>query len=187
MNALLWFASRGTGVVSILLCTAVLLLGLVTAGRRRPGGDHAAVTMGLHRTLALGSLAFLVAHIGTAIAETYVSLDAISAIVPFTSGYERIWVGLGTLAVDLLIALVGTSLVRHRLPEKLWRTVHLMAFAAWLMAIVHGLALGTTSEPVLRGITLGCAAAGLAAAAWRVGTTTTDADHRRRIARQEWI
>ena len=58
--------------------------------------------MGLHRWLSLGMVVFLVVHIATAIAETYVSIDAISAIVPFTSGYETLWVGLGTLAVDLL-------------------------------------------------------------------------------------
>lgn len=186
MNELLWFASRGTGVVSITLLTVVMCLGMLTSGRRRPHGTRAAVVMGLHRTLSLGALAFVAAHVGTAIAETYVSIDLVSALVPFTSGYERVWVGLGTLAVDLLVALVVTSLLRHRIPERLWRAVHRTAFAFWPIALAHGLALGTADEPVLRAITLGCATVGLATLAWRLWAQDPDTRRRHAVAAQEW-
>ena len=46
MNELLWYLSRATGVVSIVLLTVVVVLGLVTSGRRRPTGDSATVVMG---------------------------------------------------------------------------------------------------------------------------------------------
>jgi hypothetical protein len=85
--------------------------------------------MGLHRTLALGTSAFLLTHVATAVGETDVEIDLVSAVLPFTSGYEPLWVGLGTLAVDIVAAVVATSLLRHRLPERLWRGVHVLAFA----------------------------------------------------------
>lgn len=189
-NELLWFASRATGIASIALLTAVLVLGLVTAGRRGPGtargAGTSAVVMGLHRTLALGSVAFLVAHIGTAIAETYVNIDLISAVVPFTSGYETAWVGLGSIAVDLAVAVLATSLLRHRLPERLWRAVHVLAFAAWPLAVVHGFLLGTADQPLLRETTLACGVIGVLAMGWRLWHRNHDARRRAEVLAGEW-
>lgn len=186
MNEILWFVSRATGVASVTLLTAVVVLGLVTASRRPPVGIRSAVVMGLHRSLALGSVVFLLVHIATAIGESYVSIDLISAVVPFTSGYETAAVGLGTVAVDIVIAIVATSLLRHRLPERLWRAVHLLAFVFWPVALVHGIALGTSSEALLRGITIACAVIGVAAVGWRFFATSPDAERREAVLVQEW-
>lgn len=186
MNELLWYVSRATGTASLVLLTAVLVLGALTAGRRNPHSQRPALVMGLHRSLALGMSAFLLAHIATAVGETYVNIDVVSAVVPFTSGYEKAWVGLGTVAFDLIIAVVVTSLLRHRLPTRVWKGIHLLAFALWPTAVVHGFAMGTGSEPLLRGVTVGCAAVGLASVLWR--TASTYADHTRRevVVLQEW-
>ncbi|MEO3938432.1 ferric reductase-like transmembrane domain-containing protein [Dermatophilaceae bacterium Soc4.6] len=186
MNELLWYVSRGTGVASIVLLTAVLVLGMLTASRRPPAGIRSAVVMGLHRSLALGSTVFLFLHIATAIAETYVSIDLVSAVVPFTSGYERAWVGLGTLGVDIVATLVVTSLLRHRMPERIWRGVHLLAFAFWPMALVHGLTLGTSDQPLLRGTTLACGVVGAAALGWRLLATSPDHVRRHAVLAEEW-
>lgn len=186
MNELLWYTSRATGVVSLALLTAVLVLGALTSGRRAPHRVSPAVVMGLHRSLALGTTTFVLAHIATAVGETYVNIDLVSAFLPFTSGYEPLWVGLGTIAFDLVLALVVTSLLRHRLPERLWKAVHVLAFALWPTAVVHGWAMGTANQPLLRGATLACAAIGLSALGWRVVSTHHDRDRRRAVALQEW-
>jgi methionine sulfoxide reductase heme-binding subunit len=186
MNELLWYVSRATGTASLVLLTAVLVLGALTAGRRNPHSLAPAVVMGLHRTLALGTSAFLLAHIATAVGETYVNIDLVSAVVPFTAGYQAAWVGLGTVAFDLLVAVVVTSLLRHRLSPRVWKGVHLLAFALWPTAVVHGYAMGTANEPILRGLTVACAAVGAAALGWRVITTYADRSRREAIALQEW-
>ena len=186
MNELLWFTSRATGVVSIVLLTAVLVLGLVVAGRRRPHGMSQTVVTGLHRSLALGTSAFLLLHVATAIVETYVSIDLVSAVLPFSSSYQRAWVGLGTLAVDVGAAIVVTSLLRHRLSERVWRGVHLLALVMWPAAIAHGLALGTSDEPVLRLVTFSCALVGIVALGWRGLATHHDERRRSEVALQEW-
>lgn len=186
MNELLWYVSRATGVVSLALLTAVLVLGVVTSGRRRPHGERATVLMGLHRWLSLGMVVFLGVHVATAVAETYVSIDAVSALVPFTSSYETLWVGLGTLAVDLLVAVTATSWLRHRLPERAWRFVHLTAYLLWPLALAHGFAMGTAGEPLLRGATLACGLVGIGALAWRGTTRHADAARRSAVLTQEW-
>ncbi len=186
MNEALWFLSRAAGVASVVLLTVVMILGMVTASRRAPKGIRSTVVMGLHRSLSLGATVFLFVHVTTAVVETYVSIDWISAVVPFTSSYQTAWVGLGTLAVDLVAAIGLTSLLRHRLPERMWRGVHLTAFMFWPLAVVHGIAMGTGDEPVLRGISIGCAVAGAAAIGWRLLATDPDTQRRRTVAVQEW-
>ena len=186
MNELLWYTSRATGVLSIVLLTVVVVLGMLTSGRRRPHGESATIVMALHRWRSLGMLVFLGAHIATAVAETYVSIDAISAVLPFTSGYETVWVGLGTLAFDVLLAVVVSSLVRNHVPERAWRRIHLLSYAMWPMAVVHGLALGTSDELLLRGTTFVCLLVGAGAAVWRWTATHADRERRAHIAAQRW-
>jgi predicted ferric reductase len=185
MNQLLWYLSRATGTVSIVLLTTVLVLGALTAGRRSRAVSQT-VVVGLHRTLALGTSVFLLAHIATAVIETYVKIDWISAFVPFTAGYQPLWVGLGALAFDLILALVVTSLLRHRLSRRLWKGVHVLAFALWPMALVHGYAMGTANEPLLRAVPVLCAVVGGVSLVWRGLSTHADRSRRQAIVAQEW-
>ena len=186
MNLALWYVSRATGLVSLVLLTAVLVLGVVLSGRRRPHGGSATVVMALHRWWALGVSTFLVAHIVTAVVETYVDLGWISVLVPFTAGYEPLWVGLGTLAVDLVVAVGVTSYARHRLPERAWRAVHVLSYLLWPLAVVHGVAMGTADQPILRGVSIACGVVGAAAVAWRLSTTHHDDRRRSLVAARGW-
>lgn len=182
----LWFLSRGTGVVTVVLLTFVVGLGVVTAGRRRPHGESATVVMGLHRWLSLGMLVFLATHIVTAIADGYVPIGWLAVVVPFTSPYQTLLIGLGTLGVDLLVAVMVTSYLRHRIPERRWRAVHWLSYAMWLVAIVHGFTMGSSDQPGLRLVSLGCAVVGGLLVSWRVVATHTDRERRAEINAQEW-
>lgn len=185
-SELLWHLSRAAGVVGLLLMTTVVVLGLVTAGRRRPTGPTTTVVTAAHRWLSLGVVAFLGVHVTTAIVDGYVDLGWLSTVVPFTSGYATWQVTLGTLSLDLLVAVVVTSLLRHRISERAWRAVHWLGLAAWPVALVHGFAMGTSDQPLLRGVTVACGVIGLAALSWRLSATYADRDVRRRIAAQGW-
>lgn len=184
MNEWLWFVSRAMGVVSLVLLTTTVVLGVV--GPLLGSGRRIAVLAGLHRNLGLGLVVFLAAHIVTAVVETYVDISWPAALVPFTSGYERLWVGLGTLAFDLMLAVVATSLLRHRLPERLWRSVHYSTWLLWAIAVVHGFAMSTADQPLLRGSTIGCGVIGLAAAVLWATRSTRDSAQRQLVAAQEW-
>lgn len=182
----LWYLSRATGVVSMMLFTTVVVLGAVTAGRRRPQGGGATMVMGLHRWLSLGLVAFLAVHIVSAVVDGYVSIGWLATLVPFTSGYEPLLVGLGTIALDLLLVTVVTSLLRHRLPERLWRLVHWTAYLSWPIALLHGYSMGTADQPLLRGLTLACAAIGALAVLWRVVSTHPDEQRRKCADARGW-
>lgn len=134
-----WFASRATGVISLVLFSLVAILGiLVNRQGRLPGLPRFAVTA-LHRNLSLLTVAFLGMHIVTAIVDGYAHIPWLSTIVPFTSGYERFWIGLGTVAVDLVAAVIVTSLLRGRLAPSVWRAVHWLSYLSYPVVVVHSL------------------------------------------------
>jgi methionine sulfoxide reductase heme-binding subunit len=169
MNTAFWYASRATGIVSLLLLTAVLVLGiLVNRQGRLPGLPRFAVT-GIHRNLSLLSVVFIVVHIVTAVLDSYVHIPLLSAVVPFTSGYERLWLGLGAVSLDLMLAMIVTSLLRGRLNRTVWRAIHLLAYASWPVAFAHSLGSSTDlQQGWLLGLAIACAAITAAALAWRL-------------------
>jgi predicted ferric reductase len=133
----LWYASGATGVISLILFSLTAILGILVNRRERlPGLPGFAVT-GLHRNLSLLMVVFLGAHIVTALAARHAPIPWLSAVVPFSSGYQRFWVGLGAVAFDLVVALIVTSLLRDRLAPSLWRPVHWVSYAAYPVTIGH--------------------------------------------------
>ena len=107
MNAItdstaLWYASRATGVVSLLLLTAVVLLGvLVNRQGRLPGLPRFVVT-GLHRNLSLLAVVFVAVHVLTAVVDPYVTIRLVAIVIPFISAYKPLWLGLGAISLDLV-------------------------------------------------------------------------------------
>jgi sulfoxide reductase heme-binding subunit YedZ len=138
-----WYLMRASGVVSLLLLTAVSALGIATVRRWRPGRVPRFLTLALHRNLSLLAVAFLSVHVLTAVIDPQATVSAVAVILPQPSSRYGLWLGLAALALDLVIALVVTSLLRHRLPPRLWRGVHWSAYLAWPVALLHGAGMGT--------------------------------------------
>ena len=138
----LWYASRATGAVALLLLTAVMVLGIVVTRQGRLPGLPRFATTGLHRNLSLLALVFVVIHVVTAVTDGFVNIPLTAAIVPLTSSYERIWLTLGAVSLDLMLAAAVTSLLRGRLPRRVWLAVHLTAYLSWPVAWVHSATAG---------------------------------------------
>ena len=181
MGQALWYTSRATGLVSLLLFTSVMVLGALNTGRLATARWPRFAISDLHRNLSLVSLVFIAVHVSTAIIDPYAGIGWISAIVPFTSSYRPLWLSLGAIGADLLIAIVITSLVRGRIPLKLWRGPHWCAYLCWPIAIAHGLgsALYDARLSWVILFNIGCVVAVLAAVGWRLTTTHADTKARR--------
>jgi len=168
-STVFWYASRATGVVALVLLTAVFAIGVAISRQSRlPGIPRFAVTE-LHRNLSLLAVAFIGVHVLTAVLDTYVSIPVLAIVIPFASGYERFWLGLGAIAFDLMLAMIVTSLVRGRLNRTTWRAIHLTAYLCWPVAFLHGLyASGDLREGLLFDLALGCALILAGALTWRL-------------------
>ena len=138
----LWFLSRGSGIVLLVLFTAVMMLGTATRLGWAPRRWPRFITAELHRALALFAVALLGLHVVTALTDPYVSIGWAATALPFLSPYRTAAIGLGTLAVDLGAAVLLTSVLRHRLGLRAWRAVHRLAYLAWPAAFGHALSAG---------------------------------------------
>ncbi len=166
---LLWFLTRGTGVALLLVLTASLALGMLTAGRRAGGVVPVFVPQSLHRNLSVLGLGLVVLHIATAVADTFVDIRWWQALSPWGATYEPFWLGLGTLAFDLMVLVAFTSAIRSRVSATGWHRVHLLGYAVWPIAFAHGAGMGTDApEPWARTVGLGCLSVVLLALAVRV-------------------
>jgi predicted ferric reductase len=168
----LWYLSQGTGVISLVLYTMVMLLGIAVVGQGRLPGLPRFSVVALHRSISLLSLVFLALHIGTAILDSYVNISVLSTFIPFASSYAPLWIGLGAVAVDLMIALIVTSLLRDRISPRFWRAVHWLAYAFWPLAIAHSIGLGSGTGTLMSGsqlwLTIASVLAVLGALVWRI-------------------
>lgn len=138
----LWFVSRASGLMLLILFSVVMVLGVAARTGAAPRRWPRFVFVELHRTLALFLIAFLALHVMTAILDPFVSIGWASTVLPFTSGYRTLAIGLGTLAVDLGGAVLLTSVARKRLGFRAWRAVHWLAYLAWPVAFAHSVTAG---------------------------------------------
>lgn len=142
----LWYLTRASGAVALVLLTAAICIGIAsTLGLRRRRWPRFAVR-DLHRNLTLVAIVFTVLHVVTTVADGYAPIGFKDAVIPFASPYRAIWLGLGTVAFDLLLALVITSLLRARIGLRAWRAVHWLAYASWPVALVHSLGTGSDAR-----------------------------------------
>jgi len=137
------------GVLALVGLTGSVLLGLLATDRIVMTPGHRVMAQAVHRAFSFGSLAFLVIHIVTEILAQ--RSHVIDAVVPFLSPYRTFYIGLGTIASDLIVLLVVTSIVRKRFTEHgkawRWRAIHYASYIAFVFGVLHGLLGGRTAKP----------------------------------------
>ena len=139
----LWYLGRSSGVVSLVLLTLVVALGIATrSGRLLPGLPRFAVSA-VHRSASLLAVVFLTVHVVTLTLDPQSQLRWIDAVLPFGSHPKPLWIGLGAASLDLMVALVVTSLLRQRIGHRVWRAIHWAAYALWPFALLHTIGTGT--------------------------------------------
>jgi hypothetical protein len=173
--SVLWYVTRGTGAVTLVLLTASVVLGILEIRAWRPVGVSLFAVSSLHRTFSLLALALLAVHITTTLLDPFPHIAVLTALVPFVTSYRPLWVGLGTIASDLLLALVVTSLVRRRLGYRAWRGVHWLAYLCWPVALLHGFGAGSDAKTgwmlVLASVCVGAVLLAVAARVSAAGIT----------------
>jgi DMSO/TMAO reductase YedYZ heme-binding membrane subunit len=165
----LWYLARGAGLAALVVLTLNMVLGIVTSVRwTNPRWPRFVIEL-LHRNSSLVAFALIVVHVATVVIDSFAPIGWKDTVIPFVGVYRPIWLGLGALAFDILIALIVTSLLRHRMSHRTWRFVHWFAYLCWPLVVVHGL--GTGSDAKVGFVLLlyvACLAAVIMAAWWRL-------------------
>lgn len=169
MNEALWALGRGTGVVALVMFTVTLVLGILTRSGRPMLGLGRFGVAEVHRTAALTGTGLVAVHLVSLFLDPYAQLKVIDFLVPFVGSYRPFWLGLGTLAVDLLVVITVVSLLRERVGPRVFKGVHWATYALWPIALAHALGNGSDNgSPWLQSLALACVVAVGSALAWRL-------------------
>lgn len=175
-------ASQVSGLISMVLLTAVVMLGVLVNRQGRLPGLPRFAGLSLHRYLSLLAVGFLAVHIVTAVADPFAGIRLAAAIIPLASASKPVWIGLGAVSFDLMAALILTSLLRRHIGRRAWRAVHWLAYACWPAALAHSIASNSDMRSGrLLDLTAGCVLAVLAAVGWRLAGTLRAVPRARRV------
>ncbi len=164
-----WYATRGLGAATLIVLTCTVVLGIVTATRWIGQSTPGFVAADLHRNLSLLALLLLTAHIVTTVLDPFAHISVRDVIIPFGATYRPVWLGLGVAAMEVMVAVAATSLLRGRVGARAWRLIHWAAYASWPLAVIHGLGTGSDARaPWLIGVVVSCVAAVLFALVQRI-------------------
>ena len=137
------------GVFALIGLTASVGVGLLATDRIVMTPGHRVMAQAVHRAVSFGALAFLIIHIVTEILAQ--RAHVIDAVVPFLSPYRTFYIGLGTIASDLILLIIVTSIVRKRFSAHgkawRWRAIHYASYAAFVLGVLHGLLGGRSAKP----------------------------------------
>jgi len=175
-----WYLTRGAGTVAMILLTASVVLGILDFSRWRTESWPRFLTDALHRNVSMLALVMVAVHVITTVADGFAPIGLQDSIIPFLSPYRPLWLGLGAISFDLLLAVAVTSALRRHVGYRAWRAVHWGAYACWPLALVHGLGTGSDATSVwMLLLSIACLAAVLIALGWRVSATVPGTPARR--------
>jgi Ferric reductase like transmembrane component len=179
----LWYLTRSTGLVALVLLTATVVLGVVASVGWTTERWPRFLSQDVHRNLSLFCVGFVAVHVITTVSDGYVPIGFADAFIPFQTAYRPLYVGLGALTFDLMLAVLATSALRHRIGFASWRFVHWLAYLCWPIALFHSLGSGTDSPlPLVLLLDAVCAAAVFGVVFWRMATGRTFTAGRRAAA-----
>ncbi|HEX4244528.1 MAG TPA: ferric reductase-like transmembrane domain-containing protein, partial [Acidimicrobiales bacterium] len=145
-SSALWYLTRASGLVSLVLLSGTVVLGIVASVGWTTERWPRFLSQSVHRNLSLLCLVLIAIHVVTTVADGYVPIGYLDALIPFRTPYRPIWVGFGALALDLLLAVAITSGLRRRIGPRAWRGVHWLAYLCWPVALLHGLGAGSDTR-----------------------------------------
>jgi predicted ferric reductase len=147
-NQIWWFLARSTGIVAWALSSLAVIWGLLLSTRLVTRRGAPKWILDLHRFLGGIAVVFLGLHIASVVADTFVHFGRVDVLVPFASKWKPLPVGLGVLAMYVMVAVEATSLAMKHLPRKLWRRIHMSSFGAYVLTTAHGFTAGTDHRNV---------------------------------------
>lgn len=141
-----WFLARSSGIVAWALLVASVALGLVLSTRALGKRPTPAWSLDIHRGVSGMAVVLTAVHLGALVLDTYVEFGVAELLVPMASSWRPLAVTWGVVAVYLLVAVEVSSLLRTRIPVRVWRTIHLTSFVLYVLATVHFVTAGTDVE-----------------------------------------
>lgn len=143
-----WLAARATGIVALVLLTAIVVLGVVLSHPHQPQWKTAKAVFPWHESLWIFVIAFLVIHVLSLVVDKYAGVGIGGALVPGLSTYRSVPVALGVIGLYALVITALTARYTKLLPRGLWLKLHRLSAVVLGLAWAHGVLAGTDTDAI---------------------------------------
>ena len=143
LNSILWILGRSTGMVAVVLLSVAAAMGLALSMKASSPRFPRWLPTDLHRYVTILAVVVSVVHLLVLWLDTESGLSLISLVVPFTSDWQPLAVGLGVLGLEITLVVWLTTRLRDRIGYRSWQVIHRTASVGWVLVIAHGLLAGT--------------------------------------------
>lgn len=141
-----WYLARASGVIAYVFLVGTTAWGLLLSTRLVKTHVPPPLTLALHNSFTWLALGFAVFHGAILLFDHYIGFTPAQLLVPFTSPYEPVWVGLGTIGLYLAVLTAFSFYVRRWIGQRTWRRLHYLTFAVFVLITVHGWSAGTDAS-----------------------------------------
>jgi sulfoxide reductase heme-binding subunit YedZ len=155
-----WVLARVSGLSAYAALAVALLTGVAlrTAVLDWLGSNRAVRSLHEFTTVLWIPLAAL--HVLSLLLDATARIGIVDVFVPFHAAYGTLAIGLGSLSLDVLVAVTVAAYLKRRMRKDVWLWVHRLAYAAFALIFLHAVLSGTDfSDPAVSAITWGSAAA----------------------------
>lgn len=141
-----WYVARSSGIVSWILLAASTMWGMLLGMRVLNRHTAPGWLLDLHRYLGALSIVFIGIHVAGLVGDNWLHVGWSEVTIPMASTYRPGAVAYGIVGMYLLIAIELTSLVKAKIPRRLWRSVHLLSIPLFILSTVHAVLSGTDTR-----------------------------------------
>jgi len=151
-----WYLSRGSAITAYMLLWLSMMLGTGITNKLGSLWPGLPSTIELHEYTSILGLAFGLFHGLILLGDRFMGFTISQILVPFTSSYQTLAVGLGQTALYIWVILDISFYIRKVIGKKTWRAIHFASFLTFISVLVHGLIAGSDSlSPVMQYTYLG--------------------------------
>lgn len=141
-----WYVARSSGIVTLVASGGAVIWGLLLSTRVIRRRSLPKWLLDLHRFLGSITIAFLALHLGALVADNSTHFALADLAIPWHSAWKTTAVAWGVIAAYMLIAVQATSVVRTRIPKRIWRGTHYASFPAFALSLLHAATAGTDAS-----------------------------------------
>jgi sulfoxide reductase heme-binding subunit YedZ len=132
-----WEVARVAALTAFAVLAASVLTGVaIRTAYLAPIARNRAVTS-LHAFLTWFWVPLVGVHVGALVLDPTARIGVLDTVIPFRAGYASTAIGLGTVGFLILALTLVTSLLRHRMPARVWRWLHRLTYPMLLLFLLH--------------------------------------------------
>jgi sulfoxide reductase heme-binding subunit YedZ len=139
----MWYITRSAGITAYILLWLSTAWGLAVSSKILDRILHRSFTYDFHQYISLLAIGFIFLHVIVLMLDRYLPFSLVQILVPFTSSYRPVWIGIGIIGFYLTLLVSVTFYMRTIIGQKTFRTIHVLSLVAYLGTTIHGFFAGT--------------------------------------------